>query len=545
MGPDSKSIRSATSARPRWLHAVAFGLGFLGCDSTFRAAQSVEPAALSAATPAAEQPGGVPLADMLAPYPHGRWRLAPRAQLGLVRIWASHILIRHRDATLGGVVFGPLETVGARSSIRTRAEARELAERVADEARAVPEQFAALARRRSEDRVTQITGGSLGALHGLSLLVFPQVLDTFAALQPGEVSRAVETDYGFHVFQLRPIPPEHTFNASHIVIGYDEATWLAENLARGPVPRRSRAEALTLATDLYERARAAPLDFADLAARHSEHRDAVHGGDFGAWSTRRPEGYSRELELLLELPVYGVAPPIDTLFGIEVVQRTPDRPRERLAMEMIRLPFDPAAAPSEPTSKPAVLELATRLARQLSSDPQHFPALQAEYCCAGQSMQWTQRQEPTLVAFAAERLELGEIAAQPIEFASSYAIAKRIDPELAPPLTRLVFQLPAPADVDLDVVASRTQQDIMQQQLDNIVVQVQQALALDAALAAELRSASQLPDELSDEATGEQKRAAFRALLERVKVPLGAEGYSRYLEISRRHFRAWILEQPL
>jgi PPIC-type PPIASE domain len=311
------------------------------------------------------------------------------------------------------------------------------------------------------------------------------------------------------------------------------------------VPRRGRDEALSLATSLYERARAAPLEFAELAAQHSEHLDAVHGGDFGAWSTREPDAYSRELELLLELPVYGVAPPIDTLFGIEVVQRTPDRPRERFAMEMIRLPFDADAAPSEPTSKPAVLELAMGLARQLSSEPQRFAALQAKYCCAGQMMKWTARQEPTLLAYAAERLSLSEIAAQPIEFASTYAIPRRVDPELMPPERPRVFQLPAPTDIDLDTVASRTRREVMQEQLGKIAVQVEQALALDAARSAELRSASQLPAEFSDEATGEQRRAAFRALLARVRVPLGAEGYSRYLEMSRAHLRAWVLQQPL
>ncbi len=541
MRRDSKFIRAGTSPRLLWFDVFACGLCLLGCDSAFRATRS--PELVAEATP--ESVHGVPLADMLSPYPHGRWRLAPRVQLGSVRIWASHILIQHQEVTLRGLVFGPPETVVVPLPARTRAEARELAERVAEEARGAPEQFAELARRTSEDRVTQTTGGSLGALHGVSLLPFPQVLDAFAALQPGEASRVVETDYGFHVFQLRPPPPSRTFNAAHIVIGYDEATWLAQHLARGPVPRRSRAEALSLAATLFERARAAPREFAEIVAQHSEHFDAVYGGDIGAWSTGQPDAYSRELELLLDLPVYGVAAPIDTLFGIEVVQRTPDRPRERFAMQMIRLPYDAAAEPSEPTSKPAMFARATALVQQFSADPQRFAAVQAEYCCAGLTTQWTEHQEPTLLALITEQTKLGEVAKQPVEFAATYAIPKRVDPRLAPAWEPLQFQLPAPADVDLDSLASRTPRDVMQEHLGKVAAQAEHALALDSGRAVELRSASQLPDEFSDEASGAQKRAAFRAMLERVSLPLGAEGYRRYLEMSRAYFRAWVLEQPL
>jgi hypothetical protein len=543
MRRNSKFNRTRAARRSLALGGCMLGLCLLGCEGALPAT-STGPASSTGSVASTGSVPAVHLADRLAPYPPGRWRLAPRADLAQVRLWASHILIRHREATLGGVVFGPLEMRSPHPDERTKAEARELAERIAQEAQALPERFAQLARQSSEDRVTQTSGGSLGAVQAPSLQVFPQVLDAFAALRPGEVSRVVETDYGFHVFQLRAPPPERTVNASHIVIAHDEAPWLAENLARGSVPRRSRAEALALALTLYEQARVAPREFAELAVRHSEHVDGVHGGDLGAWSTAQPGAYGRELELLLELPESGVAPPIDSLFGIEIVQRTPDRPREHFAMEMIRLPFDPAAPGSEPNSSSATLALAATLMQQVSSDPQRFSALQAQYCCAEQSMQWTEGQEPTLLAYAAERMALGEIAAQPIEFASSYVIARRIDPGLVAPPEPSVFQLPAPEDIDLDAVASRTGREVMQQHLSTIAARVEQALPLDTARAAELRSASQLPPAFADEATGTQKREAFRALLERVRAPLGSEGYSRYLELSRAYFRDWTLAQP-
>ncbi len=400
--------------------------------------------------PAGFSPGarGLALAEMYTPYPPGSWRKLPPATLESVRLWVSHVLIRHREVTRGGVVFGPLDVVAPPQVSRSRHQALALAQRLQEQARAAPERFATLARHRSEDEVTRTTGGSLGAVHGLSLLAFPQVLDAFATLQPGEVSEVVETDYGFHVFELRAPPPARTFNASHIVIGYDDAPWLQQHLARGTVPRRSRSEAIELATHLYERARAAPTEFAALASRYSEHFDAARGGDLGAWSTRRPGGYGRELELLAELPVGGVAPPIDTLFGVEVLQRTADRPREVFAAEPIRLPFDPDPAASGPFSKPAVLALATALTRSLSAAPQRFAELQARHCCAGEVLRWSESQEPTALATTIERLAVGQIAPEPIAFASSYVIPRRVDPEPTLPRNALRFAVPGTLSVD-------------------------------------------------------------------------------------------------
>lgn len=551
--PHRLAARSTLSSAALALAVVALGCDGLGGASfvpdparprpELAGGESPSRAVTSASAP--EHVTAVRLADMLAPYPHGRWRLAARAEVARARVWASHILVRHRDVGLGGVVFGPLERATRRPE-RTRADARALAQRIAEEARSAPERFAALAREHSEDLVTKTTNGSLGAVSGASLLAFPQVLDAFAALRSGEVSEAVETDYGFHVFRLRPPPPERSLSAAHIVIGYDEATWLEAHLARGPVPRRSRDAALSIASALYERALAAPREFAALAVESSEHMDALHGGDFGEWSTAAPGAYGRELELLLELPVYGVAPPIDTLFGIEIVQRTPDRPRERFAVQMIRLPFDPSAAPSTPSSRSSVLALATGLAEQLSLAPERFSALQAQYCCAAETLQWTERQEASWVAYAAERLPLGGISPRPIEFASTYVIAKRVEPAASPrALPTVDVPLPAPEEVDLDLVASSSGREALQAQLDRVAREVERALALAPPRAAELRRAMELPRERFDDGGGAERRAAHRELLGRVRSLLGDEGFGRYLEISRAHFLAWRLAQPL
>src|SRR5262249_2985714 len=148
-----------------------------------------------------------------------------------------------------------------------------------------PAQFAAMAERVSEDVATNTRGGSLGGINAFMLQTCPEVLDALSALKQGEVSRPVESAYGFHVFLLRAPPRDATVSGARIVVGYDEAPWLQAFLARRPLPRRSRAEALALAQKVYERARQGE-DFQRLVEEFTDHQEAVRKGDFGAWSTR-------------------------------------------------------------------------------------------------------------------------------------------------------------------------------------------------------------------------------------------------------------------
>lgn len=126
------------------------------------------------------------------------------------------------------------------------------------------------------------------------------------------MTRLIETRHGFHVFQRHSPPPEETVSGAHIVIGHDDARWLHEFTARRAIPPRTRQEALQLATQLHERLRDEPEQFASVLDELSEHRDAGWAGDFGRWSTREPTAFPRELEVLRGLRVGEVAPPIDT-----------------------------------------------------------------------------------------------------------------------------------------------------------------------------------------------------------------------------------------
>ncbi|HEU4407551.1 MAG TPA: apolipoprotein N-acyltransferase [Polyangiaceae bacterium] len=103
----------------------------------------------------------------------------------------AHVLIAYKGA----------KNAPAKAT-RTKEQARKLAEDLAK--RAAKEDFAALAKRTSDDAATAPKGGSLGALTASSA---PKPLyDAAAALAPGAVSAVVETDAGFHILK-RPAAP--------------------------------------------------------------------------------------------------------------------------------------------------------------------------------------------------------------------------------------------------------------------------------------------------------------------------------------------------
>jgi hypothetical protein len=227
----------------------------------------------------------------------------------------------------------------------------------------------------------------------------------------------------------------------HLVIAHDAAPWI-ELAARGPVPRRSRADALALAAGLYEQARARPHEFVRLVAEYSEHRDATRGGDFGTWSTWELTQYPREIETLEQLEIGEVAEPIDSLFGVQIIMRVEDAPRQRYAMTAIQFRFDPAKPEADPASRRAALQRAEQISLQLHQDPDRFALLQQQICCPTVVEVITGRSLPALEdALAASKP--GQIAARPIEDRNiEYLIPKRLELGALPPAVQARFELP-------------------------------------------------------------------------------------------------------
>jgi hypothetical protein len=471
-------------------------------------------------------------------YPPGRWRLANPVDLGQVVLWASQIVIRHRDSRPSPAFNLADWASPSRGGQRSREEAFAIAERVRAEAARDPSQFADLVARYSEDVGTQPVQGSLGGMPAAQFMPWPEVLDALAATPMGEVSQPVETVYGFHVFHRRPPPAESEVTGAEIVISHDDAGWI-RILGRGEVPRRSRADALALATQLYERAKASPEEFSQLVSRYSEHRDAERGGDMGTWSTREPTFYPREVEILSGLAVGEIAPPLDSHVGFRIIKRLPHRVRDHFAMAQVRLPFDDAHVAPDPLAKESVFARATELALQLRKAPARFSQLQREFCCTMIEDWMDGRGSPALTSELSQ-LEPGQISARAVQSENSYVIVQRVDPPIQPPMG-VSYQLPEPVGPDINYLLGSRDGAFMRAELQRLGQEVLESLGPpDQTMQVVVRLHK---DEARFEhlETWELRVQAFRALQDNVKALLEPDAYERYLALLNSHFEQTVL----
>ncbi len=388
-------------------------------------------------------------------YPPARWRLADPRELETAMVWFSHLVIAHRDADPFAASFElPDWRPRAKAPTRARRQARQLAQTLSE--RATRDTFAGLARRWSDDETTRERGGYLGGWSALQLADWPEVLDALSALEPGRVSRVVETEFGFHVLQRHAPPAEETIGGERLVLAYDSAPWLHRFLAWRAVPRRSREDALALASQLLSRLREHPEEFADLVERHSDHRDALRGGDFGEWSTHEPTPFPRELAALAETPVGAVVGPVDTAFGIQLLRRAPLRERTLLSASKLRRSYQPEAPDDSPSSRATVtreLEALMGATPRTDGSAERFTALQARECCVGTSSWWEGRGSPYEERLLAATPP-GQIAHELVVDENTATLLWRRSG--TPPTAKAVrFDLPAPTAVDLEFWVAR------------------------------------------------------------------------------------------
>ena len=414
---------------------------------------------------------------------------------------------------------------------RTRAAALALARELAQQAELEPAHFAELARRYSDDLSSRAVGGSLGGTVSVNLTPFPEVLDALSALAEGQVSRVIETEFGFHVLRRDVPPPEQSRSGARIVIQYREAPWLHQTLGVEPHALRSRQDAIALAYSIYRQAHDDPSRFAELVQRHSEHYDRVRAGDLGRWSLREPTHLARELDSLRALSVGEVAPPIDSPWGIQVLQRTADRERAEYAMHAIRVRFTPA----HPDSKAAAWTRAREVAELLRRDPAQFTALQDRICCRAPE-RWFEGQEdlPSL-SRGLDRLAVGEIASEPIEQIQAFVVPRRLDPKQLPARPSATSTLPAPDRPNVEFFVEVAQ--LSRRHFSALAQSFVERSSLGAARSGALIELHER--ELGTDA--EQRINGYRSLLAGVEQLLGPSEYARYLEQHDTYFAGILL----
>ncbi len=475
--------------------------------------------------------------ELAKPYPPARWRLAPSDDLSRVMLWVSHILIRHDQVPKSSISFDLGDwTVAPAPPARSRAEAFRVASEIAARVSTEPQSFATVARQLSEDIATAERGGSLGGTTAADLyLQHEPVLDALAALPPGTPSRAVETRYGFHVFLRSAPPPEQKVSGSRIVIAHDDAPWLATYLARHDIPARTRADAMSLATSIYQRARSGSR-FEDLVKQYSDHREALLGGDFGEWSSHERTPFPREVEILQELEVGEVAAPLDSPFGIEIIKRTPSRPRQHFAMRSVQQRYEAVRPDVDPASRVSVANNMRQLALEVLSNPARFAELQKEYCCS-EVEQWSSGRGPAAAEQLMAQLAIGEVGQEPIDLGAAQAIVKRVEPTAAPE-PAVLFEFPSPPRPDLHHLASR---GLVKYQLAAVGRLAVERLGLQGELATgflALHTQTGAHDEAELEA---DRTREFTEFLARVESTLGSDSFARYLDVLHAHFEKLLL----
>ncbi len=224
----------------------------------------------------------------------GRTREAPPIREAA----AAHILITYKDSAdrPPGVT-------------RTREEAKELAYRVAALARQPGADFEALARKYSDDPQAQKSGGYIGIFReGTLTLPFEQQV---FALQVGEVSNVVETDYGFHIIMRLPVRRVH---AHHILI-----SWRGAERASAAVTR-TKPQAIALADEVRIQAARPGADLCKLARQFSDDaQNSANCGDLGIVEPGRlPPQVDAEL---FHLHDGQVSPVVETTFGLHIFWR--------------------------------------------------------------------------------------------------------------------------------------------------------------------------------------------------------------------------------
>ncbi len=359
----------------------------------------------------------------------GQWRQISDVGLRKSLLSLSQIVFRHEDVIPSLVPLSVLDwNLGVPTAPRGVNEAYQLADRLASELQNRKTSFGE-ALLKSEDPLTRSSGGRLGVFPASEFSMWPEVLDCLEPLSLGEVSTAVATPFGIHIFRRDPLPPLETFSATRLIVGYDGAEFL-RHVARGPgvfekARMRSRNQAKALAEDL--RSQATPENFRALVTKYSEHRDAENGGDIGVWSSREPSIFPRLLDSILALPVGGLSEPVDSELGFQIFLRTEPSTRTRFALRARRLAFDPDADETDPESSNTILRMAEgALAGWRALLAKGMPA--AQLPDLGELETWTLGRGPDGVDDAIQRVGPGQLLPAPVRSDYTYLIGLRVEP---------------------------------------------------------------------------------------------------------------------
>jgi len=182
------------------------------------------------------------------------------------QVSASHILIQY-----DGAASAP------KTITRSKQEALELAQKVANLAQEDGADFAALAKEYS-DGPSGPRGGNLYNF-APNQMVAP-FSNAVLALEIGDVSDPVETQFGYHVIMRQEVKAVPKASAKHILVMYKGSMRAPGNITR------SKEEALARCEEVLAKL-AEGAAFEDLAREYSDGPTGKRGGDLGEFQKGR------------------------------------------------------------------------------------------------------------------------------------------------------------------------------------------------------------------------------------------------------------------
>jgi hypothetical protein len=474
--------------------------------------------------------------EALAPYPHGRWRIASPEERARVTFWYSHILVTHADSNPENARhFRHRGWSPDTFSKRSRVEAANLAAAIAERARRSPEDFGNLAKELSEDVITRSSSGSLGGAPSTRIPAL--MLDALTTLELGQTSRPIETSLGFHVLRRDPAPPDDQLAGKHIVVRYT-GTLGVESSAR------SRQDAKTLADRVASLAK--HDDFAVLVEQYSEHADKVRGGDLGVWPRQRPDDNGRLLEALASLPIGGISGPIETGWGYEILMRTDPAGRQRLAMESLSLYYDSDAEPESPVSHQSQLAAMQSVQVDMALRPQAFDEARAKHCCKD-AESFLQGRGPLIAEDVLARTPMGSMFEEPIDSGDAIILARRVEPSTVPAPASVLLAFPPRMGPDFEMIIRASPGGGLAQESRKVNAGVRKQLALKPEQDTQLAA---IVEKLAvDYAATEPDQGDLRVELtvraqKELEHALGAESYGRYRALVDAWSSQAIIDSP-
>jgi len=214
------------------------------------------------------------------------------------KLSASHILIMHTGSERAkpGVT-------------RTKDEARKLAEELYGKLEKGAD-FAELARKSSDCPSGVEEGGNLGIFQAEAMT--PKFSEAVKALEIGEISKPVETPFGYHIIKRQKVEEVH---ARHILI-------MHQGSKRKPASvTRTEEEARQLIQEIADKLKGG-ADFAELARQYSDCPSGKRaGGDLGTFAKGRMAPPFEKVAFALE--ENQISDIVETDFGFHLIQRLP------------------------------------------------------------------------------------------------------------------------------------------------------------------------------------------------------------------------------